>query len=421
MVMIVKRWLILMLGFCLWIPSVAISVGGMWGIQFVLIFALIFLFVLSLKGGMKKEIHALIFIILFIILLLSSSLIGILPFSRGILSVLSESTLLIVSFAVYVCVAHDPNSRNNFVSGFYVGALISAGLACIQFIGLNLGVNFFAWELLNPSFIALGKETFEFHQRSYVFTPEPSILSGLLLAAIAMQVVRLRTQGSHVNWAILGLFMIAIITTASQGIIFVPFAIGSGIWLTKPAVNSSRWRNRFYIIFFTLAVLLLFLTIESLRRNFTLRIIEIFSDSAGESSYGSRSETIRAALRMYADYPILGAGPGSFTEALEKYALTNDQLGAANALVRYIAELGLITLFVWCSAFWMLLSVGYRTRHTANMVHGQLIAMALWFAIAAATFIGYRVLYQNTMWIGIAFALFQLNKSKRCGLIRKTT
>ena len=398
------------LGFCLWTPSVAISIGGIWGVQFILIFALIVLFILVSEGKIKNEFFGLIIISILSILLLLSTVFGVLPFSRGIFSYLSELTLLIVTFVIYTCIVRSPIITSYFISGFYFGALLSASIACVQFIGLNLNLNFFAWEIVNPSFSALGKEVFEYHQRSYVFTPEPSILSGLLLTAISLQVINVRLNGTHKNWIILGIFLFAMVTTASQGITFIPVSIVVGVWLTKSTNNNGR--TFLYVMLFFLVAATSLLMIESLQRNFIIRLVEIFYDSGESSSYRERSEIIHAAFRMFVDHPILGAGPGS-SESLEKYMRNNVPVSAVSALARNAAELGVVVLTIWCVSFWELIKAGNRVRRNGNIIHGQLVAIGLGFAIAAATFIGYRVLYQNSIWLGIALALFQLNRSQR--------
>jgi len=407
-----RKKIIQLLGFSIWCPSLAISVGGVWGVQIVLIASLFYLFSIIIFKRAQRGNNNFIGIlgVLFLsMLLILSAVGGVLPLSRGILSVLSEFTVLVVTYAVYHSLLKEYFGARYFMEGFYFGAILSALIAITQFMGLNLGIEQFAWEMSNPSFTLFTTDAAMKHQRAYAFTPEPSILSGLFLTIIAIQSIRAKYFGTHKEWLLLGLFVLAMGTTASQGLLFLPIAIFSGFCCINSENKLSRKKalSWLYLGLFVAITVISFLLIESLQRNFVLRMIEIFVDTGEKTSYGSRSESIIASFRMFSESPILGAGPGASTDLLERYAQTDDEIGAASAFIRYLAELGVFYICIWVFLFFSLIYWGLKEKSKNNLLRAEFVAMGFWFCISATFFVGYRTLYQNIIWLGIALALFQ--------------
>jgi hypothetical protein len=400
------------LGFFIWMPSIALSIANAWGLQFTLLCSLMTIFVYVTNWN-KNEVSyskGLTWLASLSALLLLSSAFGALAFSRSILSALSELTLLIVAFAVYIVIIYDVKTRQAFLDGFYAAGIFTAAVAIIQFIGLNLGFTIFAWEFYNPSFSLFPVDSAMLHQRAYAFTPEPSILSALLLSVIAMQTMRVKKIGDHSEWLKLALLLVADLSSASQSLLFVPMAVFSGIWMAKPTMNSNKKSRtaRFYIALFLVLGITGLTTLESLQRNFINRIMEVYSGSTEDSSFGSRSESMLASFRMFMDYPVFGTGPGAATELISRWVRNGVEVGAASALFRNIAELGFIYLLVWLLAAIVLWSLAFKVRRREMVVEGQLIVIAAWFAISAVVFVGYRLLYQNSAWFGIVLGLSQL-------------
>lgn len=403
-----------MVGSSLWIPSIAIPVGGAWGLQVIVIISAFYILIsfFEKKRPIISDFYGWVWFIFLSCMLLLSSLFGVLPFTRSILSGFSEFTLLIVALAVYkIAITNDIQSEA-FLSGFNQTALLMAVLAFVQFIGLNSGIGLFAWEINNPSFTLFEIDSAILHQRSYLITPEPSILSALLLSAIATQSVKVKAIGTHQEWLILLLFIGAMITTASQSLILIPFVIAIGFRM--PSENNFRRRKKLgllYTFIFMTFFLTLFFTVESLQRNFVERLIEIYVDNSEKTSYGERSVTIDAGIKMYIDYPILGAGVGSFSEILYQYSSNNDPLGAASTFIRNIAELGIVYFSVWILGVLGLLKYIIFSNRKINLQNSQLIVMAICFAFSAFAYIGYRTVYQNTIWFGIILAVYQINRN----------
>lgn len=387
-------------GFFLWLPSLSIPIADAWGVQGALVFSAAYV---VFQG--RVNVVGFLFCCTISFFFIISTACGIVPVSRGVLSLLSELTLVFVAYSVFVSLGADDRKRWYFLRGFSAGAVFSSLVALIQFIGLNFGLSFFAWEFVNPSFTALGADTFEFHKRAYSFTPEPSILSGLLLSAIAIQVVAVRAHGSHFNWLVLCLYFVAILSTASQAIILVPFVILFSIFLFESSPSNKWPRSCLYVASFLFVLCFFIVFIESIQVNFFDRISDVVNDTAQGSSYSSRSETIRAAFDMFFDFPFLGAGPGAFTDSLLNYVKTDDHIGAANSFVRYIAEFGVLMFVLWFFALLILLVNVFLIKEKNDLFFSQHVAMAVWFAISASTFVGYRVLYTNTIWIAVALYL----------------
>lgn len=387
-------------GFFLWLPSLSIPIADAWGVQGALFFSVAYVF---FQG--KVNVAGFLFCCAISFFFLISTVCGIVPVARGALSLLSELTLVFVAYSVFVGLGADDRKRWYFLRGYTAGAIFSSLVALIQFVGLNFGLSFFAWEFVNPSFTALGADTFEFHKRAYSFTPEPSILSGLLLSAIAIQVVAVRSNGSHFNWLVLCLFFVAILSTASQAIVLVPFVVFVSTILFKSSPSNKGSRSWLYVASFFSVVVFSIVVFESIQINFFYRVSDVFNDSAQGSSYSSRSETIRAALDMFSDFPFLGAGPGAFTDSLMNYVKTDDHIGAANSFVRYVSEFGVLMLVLWFFAFFILFINIFVAKEKNDLFFSQHVAMAVWFAISASTFVGYRVLYTNTIWIAVALYL----------------
>lgn len=137
-----------------------------------------------------------------------------------------------------------------------------------------------------------------------------------------------------------------------------------------------------------------------------------------EDTFGLRVSLWKAGIRMVADHPITGVGPGNFKVALPKYAqgvMMGRGLGAHNSYVSVAAEMGTVGLALFLLLHVIVLRRIHRASAEAVRSDNKDIAF---FALTAETCIYVIMLtalsghleYTKYLWIffGLAIALSKL-------------
>jgi O-antigen ligase len=126
---------------------------------------------------------------------------------------------------------------------------------------------------------------------------------------------------------------------------------------------------------------------------------------------GRKSENL-AALRMWADHPLIGVGPDNFEVHYEQYseAIGTDprpeQRGAHNLYLESLAETGVLGATAFVSVLWLALAGAWRARRQLRGDHrllaeGILVALCA-FLICAVTL---NSAYARYQWIFIGLGL----------------
>jgi putative inorganic carbon (hco3(-)) transporter len=147
--------------------------------------------------------------------------------------------------------------------------------------------------------------------------------------------------------------------------------------------------------------------------------IDALSDAAGssgptlqDSSLRGRTSENLAALRMWADHPLLGVGPDNFEVHYQTYSETigidqrAQRRGAHNLYLESLAETGLLGAVAFFGVLWLALSGAWRARSRlpgGDALLGEGLAVALGaFLICAVTL---HSAYARYEWIFIGLGL----------------
>ncbi|HEY4092533.1 MAG TPA: O-antigen ligase family protein [Luteibacter sp.] len=174
---------------------------------------------------------------------------------------------------------------------------------------------------------------------------------GLLFASTFPMAVFLGRRGAPGRWLWLATALLLLygtyLTNSRGAMLAVLVVAGAYIWYRKGIVVAG-----------TLGVIGLA----------ALKVLSSRMDEldAGEESAAGRVDAWYAGLEMFRDSPLLGVGPGNFTEY--------NELTAHNSFVLVLAETGFLGFILWLAfvgyGFWMMLTI-LRHPHTAANEPGR--------------------------------------------------
>jgi hypothetical protein len=332
----------------------------------------------------------------------------------------TKAAQLLFAAAFFFVISSIPMSEKELRSSLRLWifvALVISLYAIYQVFALIYGWPLAYIELTNPSVIYGGGEArviYGFAQVSSFFR-EPSYLGAYLLGPIILSVVFLLKDSGYLllsksllmNWMILALLFLALLLTSSQ-------AAYLSLLATIGFMYAAGWVGRIrttkvvmaFLVFFILGGLLLasfdidFLSAISLRFRYLILNMMNPTETIEITSFRVRSESILAALDVWASHPLLGVGLNNMRYHTDVAEFT---LGWAQLLV----DQGLLGTAALILVFWTLLR-GLRklSKETRLPPFWSIISLGLIFVLASDVVNG--IFTYNWVdlqrWFNLAFA-----------------
>lgn len=134
-----------------------------------------------------------------------------------------------------------------------------------------------------------------------------------------------------------------------------------------------------------------------------------------EDTFGTRVRLWEAGMRMVADHPVHGVGPGNFTVALPRYTkgvMMTARLGAHNSYVSVVAETGIVGLALFLLIhFFALRRIHRASVEAARSGENEVVMFALaaqaCIMVVALSGLSGHLEYNKYLWIffGLAIAI----------------
>jgi O-antigen ligase len=321
---------------------------------------------------------------------------------------------LVLCLCIMVFVSSVVNERSLMVRGIKVMG-VSAGFVgaygIYQVIGTFLGF----YRPLIPHTGSYGlAEGVEGASRAIGTMQEPSFLAGFLCFSIIMTMMSLiagkdmRRMLRLVLWISLVVQALALVMTSSSGG-FVGLVVG----LCATAV-MIKGRVRFQLLAVLVGVAIIVAIPAVYIAAHTNLTTQLVTATIGKATHGSaieRTEFIRCALRMFADHPLIGVGPGLYSSYVLKYtsAFSIDRvLIANNVYAELLAETGIVGFIGFIVLLW---GVFRRAIHRwYNSGRKDLLAAGLPIALISllVQFLAYPTFKMEFIWFlfGLAAAAF---------------
>lgn len=236
------------------------------------------------------------------------------------MSVASELLKNLVIFLVLVGFLTTP--ERTLVAARTVALLIGAvaALSVYQYASGRFDTNFFGYA--NASYLQIEGETHGWRLTGPL--PDANFFAQLLLTALPIPIALALSEQRWTFRAVAALCAVAIIITivltnsrgALLGVVVVAFA----------SLVLSR-RRAFLLpgLVFGLALVALLVPVSTFERALagieTARLLLGDADIVGDPAVIQRISVMRAAMRMFADNPLFGVGPGQFPTNYEVYSL----------------------------------------------------------------------------------------------------
>ncbi len=292
-----------------------------------------------------------------------------------------------------------------------------AALSVFQYASGRFDLNFFGYA--NASYLHIEGETHGWRLTGPL--PDANFYAQLLLAALPIPIALIFSEQRWALRAVAALCAMAILITivltnsrgALLGLVIVAFA----------ALVLSR-RRAFLLpgLVIGLALVSLVGPVATFERAFagieTARVLLGDADITGDPAVIQRVSVMRAALRMFADNPLLGVGPGQFATNYEvyslRYALDMTAPPAAHSLYLEIAaEQGLVGLILFAGFMLSALVLAGRTLRRLQRDHAShdtylLRAMMLGVIGYLATALFLHDAYPRFFWVLMALFIATL-------------
>ena len=221
--------------------------------------------------------------------------------------------------------------------------------------------------------------------------------------------------------AALAAVLVCIMRTASRGTFLSLFIMAAGLFFVVPRI-AKFW----LITLFCCAILVALLATPAaaLHRLTFIFVetegVEVSSQDDAQSlgSQLSRQELLKKAIELTLTHPLVGVGPGQFSDFVLADAKSRGEhivdLRQHNTYTQVSSEMGLPALFFYCAALLMCLRMNYQVAKRAWRLPGQQVVVAqslclfvVCLAFAANTlFVHAGDLFYHVHLIGLSLANF---------------
>lgn len=380
--------LVAAIGFSCLTPGLAIATIGTVGIQPAIPLFALYCIVFPLSG-LRLPLQALLWALANIAgFLVSSLFVTTSGHAEHFQFVMFESFYYIAAAIGFGTVLIEPSHRRSFVNGYMAAALISSVLGISQAV-ISETMGIFLPLTNNENFslvVPIGRAT--------AFTPEASVLAGLLLPAL-MCVWFERGKPGSMLWAPLRgrlallLLVAALVATRSSTLLLLP-----AVLLITTLFSARDWRG-----FFASSARILVPVALAGFLFYPLYQARLQGGDDAEWSQAWRTLKISTGLKIFEENPIFGAGPGyvsdaaSFSRYLQiprsmAWMSGQPQKGVDSTPVRIIAEGGALGVLL---AYYPLIVFWRRARVAAQMDGWRpLFSLALPLIFAQTVALGYR-------------------------------
>lgn len=318
-------------------------------------------------------------------------------------SVIEQLGRLALCFCIMVFVSNATDESRKVRKG--ISALVvSAGLVGAYGIYQLVGTSCGFYRPLIPKTGSYGMAPgVEGATRAIGTMHEPSFLAGFLCFSIVMTTMLLVSKLGRVVrpifWVSLGLQGVCLVmTTSTGGFIGAVAALVTGL-----IILSGKQRLKFAAIW-VIAILILLAPILYLASytNLQTQLLVAVVEKASHVSAKERIEFIKAGLRMFADHPLVGVGPGMYNAYVAQYTTAFSKsrvLIANNIYVELLAETGLLGTALFSLAYGSLFVRAIR-RYTASrrqdMISAGLVIAMLSLAVH---FLAYPTFKMEFIWL----------------------
>ena len=286
---------------------------------------------------------------------------------------------------VFAAIVGSARQRRAFLTGYFLGATASAVIAIGQLAITSLG---------GPPIALANNVNFSLVApvaRGAAFTPEPSTLAALLIPALLVSWVEMKTARpelpalarSRVAFILLAL---GAFSTKSSSLFFLPLLLIAAEFGTR-----DRWLDRgrgsLKVIAFAAVTSVLFASLYGTR----------LENLDAQNSSDWRVAKMAAGLAIFASYPWLGAGLGSVSEEdfFEPYLTIPENLswsteprkGVDSTVVRTLAETGVVGFVV---TYLPVLAFIVRPRLPSAPCLRAMVVLGSGLLFSQAFLVGYR-------------------------------
>lgn len=178
---------------------------------------------------------------------------------------------------------------------------------------------------------------------------------------------------------------VAALVTLAPSLVFVAVSYSRAAWLAllisagwAAFVLGKRYRRPLLALAMAVIIVPFFIWAATARLTLPTESVPLVSPASFNIALGARVAIWRDTLRMIADAPLLGSGPGTYHEVFRGvYAPTAIGYHAHNMFLHVAAETGVPAAVCFTWLWWMALRASYR-----RAVTGDAIGLALHFALA---------------------------------------
>ena len=347
--------LYLLLGIFVWFPGFAVFNFENIGIQVVQVL-LILLFISFLLEGSFVIPHFFLFIILIWVFTILITTFFSTDISQSLISLIPNFSVLFAMFVAGGFVTREVKlNRGLFLKGYLWGGGLSAIFSFFQLAFLEDN-----WDLANllsnNATYDLPKEQLSIGElsdsgllggaiRPFGFTPEPSVLSSLLIPGIIYLAILLiyspRRTAIHKNphFYLLIIFVLSLIASTSFAIVTIPVIIFFlGFFVPNTRIYYKRLFGSFLL--FLPFIIYLFWNEETF-------VSKRLSTLTEDGSFTIRLTSIITATTIFLQYPLFGYGPGAVKNRfLEIFELLNleEKKGPDSLPFSIASQMGLLGL-----------------------------------------------------------------------------
>jgi len=411
----IRKALGFLLGGAAWFPSFALVVVRNNGLQVAPVLAAILLLLVAVDLKNLRFSKNLLVVTIFWLMVLAVSTL----FSPHRDQALRGSFLLLSGFlvlhAAYFLGRHE-GGRDSFFSGYTVGGVFSSLYAGYQLLAFSIGWPGGTLFNNNPSFPSYAQSSWlEGVGRAFAFTPEPSVLSSLLIPLILVHYAKYILEEKKIkNLFVLAVCFFGLISSSSLAImVTLPLSFFCFIIINKKLkLNIMNYKK--VIVFVCLLLVFAFLT--SVYTNIDWQVAKRFQGGLAMLVEGETLEAgsvlIRffsglAAIQLFFERPVFGWGLFATSPEFEDklpslFAVFEEKTGVDSWFLGFAMWQGLAGLLVF----------GFLLYLALKATKKELPLQAAFIGVVITIFFqtGYILLYHVWAFLGLALASQHLSK-----------
>ncbi len=300
----------------------------------------------------------------------------------------------------------QPLTRLTFLVDLFIAAAVGGALLSLyQLASVVFGLPY--WEFWRTSNLYFKAHTLNWHgggswiafPRAYGTAPEPTFWAGYFVCALGMTLGRLQSGASRWLPAAAILIVAGLVSTFSRAAV-VPVAAVLGVWLWYVVTRTMP-------LWITIAVLVAALAATVWPAFASERMMTTLNDHSAIERLSAQI----TGLRIVADFPFIGAGPGSVPFLVDKYlfVIEGRQLVEFSRLYSFFLVVMVATGMLGTVVFSVFLVELFRPLHplVAGRVPGvePLARSAILCGVAIMTcWIGSPAYNMSYIWFCLALA-----------------